>query len=861
MADLLDRLKAALSDRYLIERELGSGGMATVYLAEDVKHRRQVAVKVLRPELTASIGVDRFLREVEIAAKLAHPHVLSLHDSGNVNGFLYYVMPYVSGGSLRDRLNSERQLPVEDALKVTKEVAEALDHAHSQGIVHRDIKPENIMFEGGHAIVADFGVARAVSQAGGEKLTETGMAIGTPHYMSPEQASGDSEIDGRTDVYALGCVLHEMLAGETPFDGPTAEVIIRKHLSMEPPRITTLRPAVPEPVADALMKSLAKTPADRYATAERFTDALAIDIAAFTRRQVVRKVVRRLAVSAAAVIVAVIGAVLLVPRWGSGGFDPNRVLVVALEDESGLEEAKSLGRMAQDYIIDILTEAGFAEAVDPITTEVVSQLVAAADLAGGAGDILALADQARAGTVVSGSYYAEGDSIFVQTRITDARDGSLLRTVGPVDGSIGARSELVARLGREVVAALAPLLDQDLGSWEPAVQPAAYEAYEAYSEGLEAWVQGKPVEAGHHFERAVSADSTFNRARLWAAHAYQAAGRALGLSYYARADSLIAKLVESREQLSRYERCHLDLVTAVGPRLDLSAAYEAARCLAQQAPGSDNAKRELAFYALHSNRPGEVIEILKQVDPDRGVMKHCNCYWGFLTHAYHMLGDYEGELEVGRQALERSPENIGWEVAALAALGRVDDVAANLEARRSLPRRETLGTYLLQTANILHTHGHRDVARGVFDEAIEWYRSRPDSVQSRPELAFWLYIARQWDEAQRVYEELAEEYPENSLYLAWLGKLAVRRGDRAEALRISEELRSVERPDVGGSYTLERANLAALLGDREQAMTLLGQAIERGVNWGYGVWLLYSVDLVDSLRDYPPFQEFLRPKG
>ncbi|MEJ2240306.1 MAG: serine/threonine-protein kinase, partial [Gemmatimonadales bacterium] len=216
MAHQLDSLNSALSHRYRIVRELGSGGMATVYLAEDVKHHRQVAVKVLRPELTASIAVDRFLREVEIAAKLAHPHVLPLYDSGKANGFLYYVMPYVSGGSLRDRLNNERQLPVEDALQITKEVAEALDHAHSQGIVHRDIKPENIMFEGGHAIVADFGVARAVSQAGGERLTETGIAVGTPHYMSPEQASGESVIDGRADVYALGCVLHEMLAGETP---------------------------------------------------------------------------------------------------------------------------------------------------------------------------------------------------------------------------------------------------------------------------------------------------------------------------------------------------------------------------------------------------------------------------------------------------------------------------------------------------------------------------------------------------------------------------------------------------------------------------------------------------------------------
>jgi tetratricopeptide (TPR) repeat protein len=268
-----DRLKTALSDRYAVEREVGAGGMALVYLAEDLKHHRKVAVKVLRPELAAAIGPERFLREIEIAAGLDHPHILPLFDSGESDGFLYYVMPYVEGESLRDRLTREKQLPLDDARQVAREVADALSYSHSRGVVHRDIKPENILLAGGHARVTDFGIARAITAAGGDRLTQTGMAIGTPTYMSPEQASGEIDIDGRSDLYSLGCVLFEMLAGEPPFTGPP-ERMLAQHLTVEPPNITTKRPAVPPEVAAALMRALAKTPADRFNPAALFADAL-----------------------------------------------------------------------------------------------------------------------------------------------------------------------------------------------------------------------------------------------------------------------------------------------------------------------------------------------------------------------------------------------------------------------------------------------------------------------------------------------------------------------------------------------------------------------------------------------------------
>src|ERR1051326_519136 len=231
MSPHLERLTAALAGRYAIEREVGSGGMATVYLARDVKHDRQVAVKILRPELASVLGPDRFLREVAIAAKLNHPHILALHDSGEAGGFLYYVMPYMQGESLRRRLERETQLPIEEALAITRQVAAALAYAHAQGVVHRDIKPENILLHEGEAVVADFGIALAASAVAGERLTGTGMAVGTAEYMSPEQALAERTLDGRSDVYSLGCVLFELLAGEPPYTGATARAVIAKQLT------------------------------------------------------------------------------------------------------------------------------------------------------------------------------------------------------------------------------------------------------------------------------------------------------------------------------------------------------------------------------------------------------------------------------------------------------------------------------------------------------------------------------------------------------------------------------------------------------------------------------------------------------
>ena len=320
-----ERFTAALAGRYRIEREVGRGGMALVYLAHDLRHERPVAVKVLRPELAASVGADRFLREIKLAARLTHQNVLALYDSGDADGFLYYVMPFVEGESLRQKLGRERQLPIDEALRLTREIAEGLEYAHEQGIIHRDIKPENVLLSRGHAVIADFGVAKAVAKRGMSHLTSTGTSVGTPLYMSPEQAGGDPNVDHRSDIYSLGCMLYEMLAGEPPFTGPTVQAVIAKHALDPRPGVRTLRDTVPVAIEAAIRRAMAKAPADRFAAVREFAQALAAappaaPPAAPDARLTQRRTGtwRTAAVVAAIVLVIAIVWVSDFPRGGSG---------------------------------------------------------------------------------------------------------------------------------------------------------------------------------------------------------------------------------------------------------------------------------------------------------------------------------------------------------------------------------------------------------------------------------------------------------------------------------------------------------------------------------------------------------------
>ncbi|HVT39230.1 MAG TPA: serine/threonine-protein kinase, partial [Gemmatimonadaceae bacterium] len=352
------RLPTVLGERYRIEREIGHGGMATVYLAEDVRHERKVAVKVLHPELAAAVGAERFLAEIRMTAQLQHPHILPLHDSGETGGVLFYVMPYVEGGSLRRHMEREKQLPVEDALRIACEVASALDAAHRQGVIHRDIKPENILLQNGAALVADFGIALAVSTAASTRLTKSGLTVGTPQYMSPEQATGERAIDGRSDIYSLGAVLYEMLAGEPPFTGTTTTAVIAKLVALPAPSLRVVRPGVTVALDAVVARVLSREPADRYRTAGEFAEALASATPVSTPKAPSSRLSRHVARPSLLTIgaVATILTIAIMSRpWESRNSpniatlaDTTRLVILPLEHDLPVPLANGLDAMLYD---------------------------------------------------------------------------------------------------------------------------------------------------------------------------------------------------------------------------------------------------------------------------------------------------------------------------------------------------------------------------------------------------------------------------------------------------------------------------------------------------------------------------------
>ena len=434
--DPIQRLNSALAGQYVVEKELGRGGMATVYLAKDVKHDREVAIKVLLPDLSASIGAERFEREIKLAAKLQHPHILGLFDSGSALGLLYYVMPFVKGESLRDRIEREGQLPVEDAIGIALEVADALGHAHAQGIVHRDIKPENIMLSGGHALVADFGIARAATDAGVQKLTQTGMALGTPVYMSPEQSGGDA-VGPTADIYSLACVLYEMLAGEPPFTGKTSLSIMARHAMEQVPSIRIVRSAVPEEIEEAIYLGMEKLPADRPKTAQDFAALLGMPMGATTsnrsitgptsmrriptgpgsraiafRRAPVAWWKRPSRIAAALIVLAGAGGgVFAVKKWGGAAApDANARRVAVLYFTS---KAKDLGPLADGLTEGLINSLSNASSFTLISRGGVERF-RGADIASDS-----IARALRAGYLVRGDLDREGGKIVVNVRVED----------------------------------------------------------------------------------------------------------------------------------------------------------------------------------------------------------------------------------------------------------------------------------------------------------------------------------------------------------------------------------------------------------------------------------------------------------
>src|SRR6266849_6391921 len=829
MIDVLDTLRASLAPHYDVEREIGAGGMARVFLAVEQHPHRRVAIKVLDPEVSTRLLRERFIREVDLSSNLSHPHIVPIFSAGEVNGLFYYVMPYVEGESLRHRLLRERQLPLEDALHIARDVADALAFAHGQGIIHRDIKPENILLSGTHAIVADFGIARAISAAGSLTLTQAGQPIGSPGYMSPEQAMALGDLDARTDIYSLGCVLFEMLAGEPPATSMT-ERRVHNWAALEANK--SLREAntgAVRGVKHAISRALAPLPDDRFPTVTEFATALgapAYRTSVPTRGILASRRGRRFAIALGVVLALLgVGAAARLLRGRGWHLNDRRVVVAVIENHTGDPTLDNVGHMAADWVTQGLAQTGLVEVVPSVS------VMSSSRTPGGHGPghldavgIQTLGRETGAGTVVSGAYYRQGDSIRFQVQISAATDGTVLRALEPVGGPISQPLTVVEAVRQRVMAALATLFDSRLSLWAKAHgQPPTFAAYQEFIQGLDRMVQFDSRGAIDHFRRAALEDTTFRLPLIFAAHEH------MDLGEFATADSIAHAVERSPGRLSPLDKHYLTWVLAQ-TRGDRERALETAREMAVIAPNSET-EWLVAQCALALNRPREMIAALTALGPDRGLFRGWSVYWFYLTFAHHLVDDHGRELKEAREGRRRHPTDfavLAAEVRALAALGRTAEINERLVDAPSFPPQPgwSPADIALIAALELGAHEHAADAAAPGQWAVRWLESRPPaearSTANRFRLALAYYLGGRLDDTRRLLEGLAAETPPGPADYAtmrWIaiitgdspdaltlqgfqGVVAARQGRRADALRFDRTLQAMSPRYIYGRHTM-----------------------------------------------------------
>ncbi len=884
MLDVLDSLRDSLAPRYDVEREIGAGGMARVFLAVEQHPHRRVAIKVLDPEVSTRLLRERFIREVDLSSNLSHPHIVPIFSAGEVDGLFYYVMPYVEGESLRHRLLRERRLPLEDALHIARDVADALAFAHAQGIIHRDIKPENILLSGNHAIVADFGIARAISAAGSLTLTQAGQPVGSPGYMSPEQAMALGDLDARTDIYSLGCVLFEMLAGESPAASMTERRVHNWALLETSPALRGAEAGVARAIKHAISRALAPLPDDRFPAVSEFAAALGAPdyrTSVPTRGIFAGRRRRRIGLLLGGALV-LLGAGATVRLVGNRGpkLNDRRVVVAVIENHTGDSSLDNVGHMAADWVTQGLAQTGLVEVVSSMS--VMKSSVTPGGHGRGhldAAGIQTLGRETGAGTVVSGAYYRQGDSIRFQIQISAAQDGTVLRALEPVAGPISQPLAAVEAVRQRVMATLATLFDSRLSFWaKSAGQPPSFAAYQEFIQGLDRMVQFDSRGAIDHFRRAALEDTTFRLPLIFAAHEH------MDLGEFATADSIAHAVERSPGRLSPLDQHYLTWVLAQ-TRGDRQRALETAREMAVIAPNSETLWL-VAQCALALNRPREMMAALTTLGPDRGLFRGWSVYWFYLTFAHHLMGDHRGELKAAREGRRRHPADfaaLAAEVRALAALGRTGDITERLVEAPSLPPQPgwSPADIALVAALELAAHDHRADAPAAGAWAVRWLESRPSaearSVANRFRLALAYYVGGRLDDARHLLEGLAAETapgPPDYSTMRWIAAItgdtpdlltlrgflavaAAREGKRDEALRVDRTLQAMSPRYLYGRHTMWRARIHAVLGERDSAVALVQEAFAQGYPRG-GVMHLYPS--LWSLRDYPPYRELLSPK-
>jgi serine/threonine-protein kinase len=855
MSDLREQLQSKLGATYAIERELGGGGMSRVFVATEPSLGRRVVVKVLPPDLAHGVSVDRFKREIQLAAQLQHPHIVPLLTAGEVDGLPYFTMPFIEGESLRARL-TRGELPVSEAVGILRDVAKALDSAHAKGVVHRDIKPDNVLLSGGSAVVTDFGVAKAIASATSagdqhDTLTVRGVALGTPMYMAPEQAAADPRTDHRADIYAFGTMAYEMLVGRAPFAGRYPQQLAAAHATEAPVAVTQLRPAVPPSLGVLVMRCLEKSPADRPQTAReilRELDAVTTPIDGNVRMDV-RQWYRRSVPLVAAVIV-VVAALAAIPLYRTPrrpGLNPKRVVVVPPENLTPDSTLSYVPRIAADHFADAIRELDSVQVVSSMALGVEATR-RAKDTTG----IRQLANEVGAGTVVRGTFYRQGDSLVFRIEAVEASTGNVTFAVDRVVGPAADPRIAIDAVAERLTGGLAVTSDSRgilLG------HAPAYAAYKEVLKGEELFMLQKFKDAIPHFQRAVDIDSSYNQARLMLATSYGNIPDKLAV-----ADSIFRKLDNLRSRLTNWERLAVDFA-----RARLSSDQETAFRLVRTASARN--PEWLWLYltgemGVNRNYPRLAIKSLRAAhnpSPDSSPVP----YWRALATAYHQIDDFKNELDVANHADSlHHGEFLHERLRATAASGDTAAVRRLIDsvATFSTNTDATAGQWMYIAALELRAHQHFRAADTMFARAqvsLDTPAHEQASRSQRRDAAAVLLATGRYDSAYARLADLARDTAD----LAARGRAGVAAagmGDTAKAKRISGELAAMQLTYRKGRTAYWRAAIAAQLGDKEQAVRLLKQAIMDGQGVGYE---MHRLTEFQSLRGYAPFDEILRPKG
>jgi len=859
---------STFAGRYQVIEELGKGGMGRVYKVLDAEVKEKVALKILKPEIAADEEtIERFRNELRFARKISHKNVCRMYDLSREQGTQFITMEYVEGENLKSLMRRMGQFSIGKAVSVARQVGEGLAQAHQLGVVHRDLKPQNIMIDNdGNVRIMDFGIARSLK---GKGITDARVMIGTPEYMSPEQVDG-AEADGRADIYALGVVLYEMLTGKVPFEGDTALSVALKHKTEIPHDPRELNPQIPETLSALILRCLEKDKAKRYQNVEDLISDLGkIELGLTPTSGILRPaslaVPKRrktiIAAVAGLIVLAVAVAAFLVIKSNRLDVNPKRVMVAPFENKTGDPSLDSIGSWAADWIAQGISQAAQIEVVPGLAAQESFRTVEReSGKLQGMKKLRALARETQAGTVVSGSYYLQGDKLQFQANIMDVKKGKLLYALPSVTGQKDNPNEAIKTLQQRTMGAFATYYAIQTGGFV-SISPPIFEAYQEYLRGIELFGKDYP-QALEHLSKAVELDPAFLLPKTIIATAYSNQGN------YEKAKEILEELNQKRTQLDPLTRLNVDarMASLKGQREEALRYY---RQSASLAPNVGTTRYLIGLYELLLNRPQKTIEEFSVSDErNREISRWGSGSWLFdvWAEAYHMLGNFNKELEVAKKGGKYFPEDIRFlaiEARSYAAQGKVDKVREAIE--RSLTATSATMTpadVMTEAAQELRAHGHKEESLKMAGKAVEWYKGRPAEEAAKEEnryyLASTLYLAERWEEAQNMFEALLVEKPDNMDYKGYLGTIAARVGDREKALRISDELKALTKPYLFGNHTYCRACIASLLGDKKHAVDLLRESFAQGNE--YGVYLHREMDL-EPLRDYPPFRDLVKPKG